>query len=34
MVDLAEYIFDRWEFRLQRDMPPSMTDRCAIRSTA
>ena len=27
MVDLAEYIFDRWEFRLQRDMPPSMTDR-------
>ena len=27
MVDLAEYIFDRWEFRLQRDMPPSMTGR-------
>ncbi len=27
MVDLAEYIFDRWEFRLQRDMPPSITDR-------
>jgi len=27
MVDLAEYIFERWEFRLQRDMPPSMTDR-------
>ena len=27
MVDLAEYIFDKWERRLQRDMPPSMTDR-------
>ncbi len=27
MVDLAEYIFDRWELRLQRDMPPGMTDK-------
>lgn len=27
MVDLAEYIFDKWELRLQRDMPSSMTDR-------
>jgi AcrR family transcriptional regulator len=26
MVDLAEYIFDKWELRLQRDMPPSMAD--------
>jgi AcrR family transcriptional regulator len=27
MVDLAEYIFDKWELRLQRDMPPAMTDK-------
>jgi AcrR family transcriptional regulator len=27
MVDLAEYIFDRWELRLQRDMPPGTTDK-------
>ena len=27
MVDLAEYIFDKWELRLQRDMPPTMTDK-------
>ena len=27
MVDLAEYIFDKWELRLQRDMPASMTDK-------
>jgi AcrR family transcriptional regulator len=26
MVDLAEYIFDKWELRLQRDMPPAMSD--------
>jgi AcrR family transcriptional regulator len=27
MVDLAEYIFDKWELRLQRDMPPATTGR-------
>jgi AcrR family transcriptional regulator len=27
MVDLAEYIFDKWEMRLQREMPPAMTDK-------
>jgi AcrR family transcriptional regulator len=27
MVDLAEYIFDRWEMRVQRDMPQFMTDK-------
>ncbi len=25
MVDLAEYIFDKWELLLQRDMPPDMS---------
>jgi AcrR family transcriptional regulator len=27
MVDLAEYIFDKWELRLQRHMPAAMTDK-------
>jgi AcrR family transcriptional regulator len=27
MVDLAEYIFDKWESRVQRDMPPSIADK-------
>ena len=29
MVDLAEYIFDNWELRVQRNMPPSLTDQRA-----
>jgi AcrR family transcriptional regulator len=27
MVDLAEYIFDKWEMRVQRDMPPDLADK-------
>src|SRR3979411_136950 len=27
MVGLAEYIFDKWELRLQREMPPAITDK-------
>jgi AcrR family transcriptional regulator len=27
MVDLAEYIFDKWELRLQREMPLTMSDK-------
>jgi AcrR family transcriptional regulator len=27
MVDLAEYIFDKWELRLQRDMPSAMSNK-------
>ncbi len=29
MVDLAEYIFDRWEMRVQREMPSSLTEKLA-----
>src|SRR3979490_915890 len=29
MVDLAEYIFDRWEMRVQRDMPAALSDKLA-----
>jgi AcrR family transcriptional regulator len=29
MVDLAEYIFDKWEMRVQRNMPPSLSDKRA-----
>lgn len=29
MVDLAEYIFDKWEMRVQRDMPSSLTEELA-----
>jgi len=29
MAELAEYIFDKWEIRVQRDMPPSPSDQLA-----
>jgi AcrR family transcriptional regulator len=29
MVDLAEYIFDKWEMRVQRDMPAALSDKLA-----
>lgn len=30
MVDLAEYIFDKWELRLERDIPAAITDKLAL----
>jgi AcrR family transcriptional regulator len=27
LVDLAEYIFDKWEMRVQRNMPPALSDK-------